>query len=768
MPISDQTRISRDQQTPRIVALWQALARLKTVVSFMNTGAHPDDETSAMLAAIGMRDGVDISYACSTRGEGGQNDIGTEAGQALGVLRTAEMERACDVLNLRMYWLSDSPDDTIYDFGFSKSGVETMGHWGHDRTLARFVDILRMERPDIICPTFLDIPGQHGHHRAMTLAAHLVMDLCADPEYRGSNFLPWQVKKLYIPAWSGAGQAYDDDVPPPPATLTLQADGIDPISGHSYERIGQHSRAFHKTQAMGRWIPAGTERNWPLHLADTRVAEPDADLASGLPQDLRDLGLPKAQDHIDAARAAFPDFGSVLCHASAALGALDIAKVDPEYGHKIRRKRAQVSEVIRLAAGVQVHTRLGRDRLAPNDKTRVEVETYAGTADSVVTAFELPKRWSVDGPDINLTDAETTDPYPPIYLPGEPNAPCLTLHLKTHGVTSTTRHAFEAQPLVLPDHIVDLKSHATVVNRAAPGRSIDLAVTTVGDATLSLITPIGWQAEPTEKGFRVMLPPDVASGRYQVDVTLNKVAAQTVAHIDHDHIDARALARPATLNVQVVDVALPNVRVGYIGGGNDAVAHWVGQMGMDVTELSDDDLQSDSALADYDSIIIGIFAMKFRKDLAAQMPRLHRWINAGGTLVTLYHRPWDNWDPQAVPPAPLEIGQPSLRWRVTDQNAPVKHLTEHPILSSPNQITDADWEGWQKERGLYFAKSWDAVYTPLVEIADPGEAPHQGALLAADIGAGRHVHCALIVHLQMAALVPGGFALMANLLAKRD
>lgn len=767
MPISDQTRISRDQQTPRIVALWHALARLQTVVSFMNTGAHPDDETSAMLAAIGLRDGIDISYACSTRGEGGQNDIGTEAGQALGVLRTAEMERACDVLNLRMYWLSETPDDTIFDFGFSKSGVETMSNWGHDRTIARFVDILRMERPDIICPTFLDIPGQHGHHRAMTLAAHLVMDLCADPDYRGSDYLPWQVKKLYLPAWSGAGQAYDDDVPPPPATLTVNADGRDPVTGFSYEQIGQQSRAFHKTQAMGRWISTGTERNWPLHLADSRTDAPDTDLSSGLPSDLRDLGIPKAQDSIDAARAAFPDFSAVLHHASAALGALDISKVDPDYGHKIRRKRAQISDVIRLASGAQVHARLDRDQLVPTDATKAHIEIYAGNAEKAVTAYDLPKGWKADDDEIHLDGADTTDPYPSVYLPGQPDAPCVTLQLKTHGVTSSTRHAFEAPPQVLPDHVVDLRSNADVINRAAPRRSVDLAVSVAEEAVLALEIPEGWTAEQAEVGFTITLPDDVPSGRYLVETTLDNVRAQTVNHIAHDHIDARALARPAAVAIQVIDVSLPDVRVGYIGGGNDAVAHWVRQMGMDVTELSDDDLQSDAVLAGYDSIIIGIFAMKFRNGLAAQMPRIHRWTKSGGTLLTLYHRPWDNWEPSTIPPAFLEIGQPSLRWRVTDQTAVVTHLSDHPILSFPNQITAADWDGWHKERGLYFAKNWDAAYAPLVEMADPDEALHQGALLAADIGAGRHVHCALILHLQMEALVPGAFALMANILAKR-
>ena len=176
----DQSRIAAERTAPRIVRLGQAVSALRSVVGFMNTGAHPDDEHSAMLAALRYRDGIALSYACSTRGEGGQNDIGRESGPVLGTLRTAEMERAAEVLDMNLYWLSQRPGD-IHDFRFSKSGTETLAKWGRDRTLSRFVHIVRMERPDVICPTFLDVPGQHGHHRAMTELAHDVFTAAASP-----------------------------------------------------------------------------------------------------------------------------------------------------------------------------------------------------------------------------------------------------------------------------------------------------------------------------------------------------------------------------------------------------------------------------------------------------------------------------------------------------------------------------------------------------------------------------------------------------------
>jgi hypothetical protein len=158
-----------------------------------------------------------------------------------------------------------------------------------------------------------------------------------------------------------------------------------------------------------------------------------------------------------------------------------------------------------------------------------------------------------------------------------------------------------------------------------------------------------------------------------------------------------------------------------------------------------------------------------RPELALSAARLHGFVRAGGNLVTLYHRPWDAWDPRRIPPSFLKIGQPSLRWRVTDEAASVTVLEpQHPLLNRPNRIGAADWDGWHKERGLYFAAEWDDAYRPLLSMADPGERPLEGALVSADIGKGRHTHTSLTLHHQMEQLVPGAFRIMTNLIAPRE
>jgi hypothetical protein len=215
--------------------------------------------------------------------------------------------------------------------------------------------------------------------------------------------------------------------------------------------------------------------------------------------------------------------------------------------------------------------------------------------------------------------------------------------------------------------------------------------------------------------------------------------------------------------VLAVDAALPEgAKVGYAGGGNDQVGIWLERLGLDTVELDAARLAGD--LGDLTTVVVGILAFGTRPDLAAARPRLRAWVEAGGHLVTLYHRPRDAWDPDRTPPRHLRIGLPSVRWRVTDPDAPVRTIApDHPLLTRPNAIGPEDWAGWDKERGLYFAAEWDPAYVPLLALSDPGERPLDGALLSGPIGSGRHTHVSLALHHQLDRLVPGAFRLLANL-----
>ncbi|ASJ75493.1 PIG-L family deacetylase [Granulosicoccus antarcticus] len=804
MPLADVDRLDAERAQPRIVALHFALTKLRSCVSFMNSGAHPDDEVSSMLAALGFRDGLDISYACANRGEGGQNDIGTESLAALGTLRTAEMEEAARVLDLRLYWLSQTADDSIFDFGFSKSGEETLEHWQYQRTLHRFVSIVRQEKPDILCPTFLDIPGQHGHHRAMTALAHEVMDVAADASYSCDSLDPWQISKLYLPAWGGGGTAYDDEEPPPPATLLIQSDAHDSVTGWTWENIGQQSRRFHQTQAMGRWVESGTERNWPLHLARSRLAEPDTSIFSGLASTLGQLAeqitdSPRTQEalqathlSIEACLEAFPDFRTIAQQASQALVHLRAAmKLCPDQHrknmmHRLERKQNQLSTVIRLALGIRVHTHLNgstASSLSPDFWQPGEQHPYSLEIDSresealgncqVQATLRTEAPWSVMTDTLVLdSSAEPSNAYPDTWLPDQPASPCVQIDVSFNGVDSSTLQSLDSTPVVLPAVRASLSPAQILVNTALPLTSqvLSIASRIPDKARAQLNAPSRWQVAEHEDGLQIDYPENLEDGLYELPLSLDALAASQVRTIAYPHVSSRVLSTPAIVRIRALNIKLPDVRIAYAGGGNDDVASWLSAMGLPVKILTETDLEDASslarALATVDTLVIGLFAYRSRPQLSSLSKTINLWVEQGGHLLTLYHRPWDNWDPELIPPRRLEIGQPSLRYRVTNQNAAVSHLQpEHPLLNTPNRIGPADWVDWKKERGLYFAKSWDDAYTPLLSMADPGEEPHTGALLSADIGQGRHIHTSLILHHQLDQLVPGSFRLMANLVS---
>jgi len=223
--------------------LWNVLKPLDTIVSFMNTGAHPDDERSDLLAYLSRGLGVRTSSMIANRGEGGQNEIGSELGNALGIIRSRELIEASKVTGVTVYHLSQDTSDEIYDFGFSKSKEETLEKWGEEVAYERLIRIIRTQRPDIVMPSFLDVNTEHGHHRTINALTIKAFQDAADPSvYPGQlkeGLKTWDIKKLYLPAKAES------------ATTSFEIGMIDEVYGKTYPQIGEESRFLHKSQGMG-------------------------------------------------------------------------------------------------------------------------------------------------------------------------------------------------------------------------------------------------------------------------------------------------------------------------------------------------------------------------------------------------------------------------------------------------------------------------------------------------------------------------------------
>lgn len=785
--LTDRQRLRHEAAKPYLVTLRHALGRLGSPLTVMNTGAHPDDEQNEMLATLRHQYGMRIVIACSTRGEGGQNTLGPERGGALGVMRSREMEEAARAIDADVAWLGHGPDDPVHDFGFSKSGPDTLARWGRDRTIERLVRAYRQFRPDIVIPTFLDVPGQHGHHRAMTQAAEIALALAADatayPEHAAEGLKPWRVAKYYLPAWTGGENGYyDDEVPPPPATSNVRALGSDAATGLAYARMGEISRAYHASQNMGHWIhPPVT--SWDLHLVG---GGNEAEVTAGLPTKLANLGdhpaLAEADVAFAEALAAFPNAAAVIETLLSARAAIARAQAElgddilALHGHRLARKQSEIDAAIAAAANIRVMASLSSANVVPGGSFDLMVEVEPGLADSVsVTPITGEALHSASGIVVETSgkialsvrpDATVTNAFAPDWLSlGGNGAVFLEVTAEVAGAAVTFRVDTEEPFQVAPPHPLRLSPETLILPLPATGAHRIATKPHIAADRLGLDMPAGLAVERQGDDLALVVSAGLAPGRYAMPVTVDGAPAHVVAPIDYPHIGGTRFVRPLTLDVLALDLVVPKTRIGYIGGGSDRVGHWLERMGADVTMLDTEALAG--PLDGFDTIVIGTFAFGSRPDLAAATARLHDWVKQGGHLVTLYHRPSDGWSPETTPPRRLVIGSPSLRWRVTNPAAEVTLLAPaHSLFAGPNRITAEDFAGWDKERGLYFASDWDGAYVPLLAMSDEGEAPLTGSLLSAEIGKGRHTHTSLVLHHQLDKLVPGAFRIMANLLQK--
>lgn len=799
--LSDRQRIEKQKATPALIRLHHALTRLRSVVTVMNTGAHPDDEQSGMLAYLRFHAGMRVIVACSTRGEGGQNALGPERGGALGLIRSREMEEAARILDCDIHWLGHGPEDTVHDFGFSKDGDRTFDRWGEERIVERLVRAYRSERPDIVIPTFLDVPGQHGHHRAMTRAAETAIALAADakafPEHFTEGLTVWQVGKYYLPAWSGGGDTYDDEVPPPETTLTLCATDREPVTGADYDRIGEWSRYYHASQGMGHW-PQQPKTQWPLHLLhsasgiydETSVTEHLPEnigalaVNTSLPVNIADA-LRAAQAALDSALAAFPQRNTIIRFLTQAALHIDAVRAGApdtflrDHQHRLQRKKREIDSALIEAAAIVDQVAVTPPVLSPagDGVLKVTLNAYAAqyqTSLMPVLPRHVQASRQAGTPSEHCFDvvADAQAKYSALYKPrwsalGGNDDLHVQLSVWFDNYQAVVAFDPEEPFAVVPPQSVTIAPETIIVplgEQPVADTKIDIQVS--GDpAVVHFEAAGGWEVQQGAEGTVLCAPEQPQAGLFRLKPYIGERQASRLTPLSYPHIGRVIYHEAEFLNVLALDLTLPEgVRIGYIGGGADHTGLWLKRMGFDVTELEPQHLAAD--LSRFTTIVVGIFAFGTRKELAAATTKLHNFVQKGGNLLTLYHRSSDGWNPQSTPPRPLQIGSPSLRWRVTDAAAPVTVLEpDHILLNWPNKITTQDWEGWDKERGLYFASRWDAAYQPLLSMHDADEQPLTGALLSAQIGEGRHTHTSLVVHHQMDKLVAGAFRLMANLVS---
>ncbi|MGG0757033.1 NEW3 domain-containing protein [Brevibacillus laterosporus] len=807
-----------------VVDLWKAILPLTTVASAMNTGAHPDDEHSATLAYLSLGKGIETTSLIANRGEGGQNEIGGELGNSLGIIRTRELQEASKITNVNLINLSEQMNDQIYDFGFSKSPDETLEKWGEQNTYERLIRHIRQVRPDIVIPAFLNEESTHGHHRAMNVITVRAFEDAANPavfpEQVKAGLSPWQVKKLYLPA---SVKDY---------TVRVPIGDYDQIYGASYKQLGEESRFMHKSQGMGRHYEEGPDFvYYKLAKSVGPIKQKEGDLFEGVSTTFEDWSkeiaqqkqggrlsqkIHQLQSDAEHILRSYPDFLKVakgihqmkkdVTDTIKEAKSTDLdARSMGDVLHRLQIKERQLNKASAEALSFVGKVKTASNELIPGQTTKVTVTAYNGSQvaiKNVRISLKTPEGWKVNatGPTTfgqvgyNQTISVTYDvripkhavKFHPYRLPIFSS----DITYSAFGEEATLHAVPQATVGILPPFSLSLSPDATVLNTLQQNQSIPVNVTvknnTTGacEPTISLVLPAGWIAKPASsklsfanKGetksilFQVTPSQKVKNGTYEITAKASAKGLQSqenVQVITYPHIGTTYYIHPATLAIQAFDLQLTkNIKVGYISSGFDQIDQYLRQLGINVVNLDAKAVESGD-LDQYDTIVLGIRAYGFRPELIPSNKRLLQYVENGGNLVVLYHKPEDKWTPDLAP-YPITIGQPLIKWRVTDENSKVTMLQpEHPLFTTPNRITAQDWNHWVQDRSAYNPSAWGKEYIELISNGDAKEKEFTGTYLTAKYGKGTYTYSSLVWYRQIPSLVPGAIRMFVNMISLKQ
>ena len=842
------------------------LRQLETERRVLMVAAHPDDEDTALLTLLARGMGARTGYLSLTRGEGGQNLIGPELDEGLGLVRTGELLSARSLDGAEQFF------SRAFDFGFSRSAAETLSHWPEDEVLADIVEVIRRFRPQVLVSVFHGTAGDgHGHHQAAGILATRAFEVAADPEafpeQLQEGLRPWAPTKLYRLLWRDR---------PAEAELRVETGALDPLLGRSHFQVAMASRSRHRSQDMGAAELPGPQAS-RLELAASRgfgTDHPEAPLFAGIATDL--LGMAEAAGGGMAISRSLQGFAEGIATArrtlhpedpARVLPALEGALIDLEVSLSEARRSREVagsaeqeagwaeledalafrverlSEAILVAGGIVVEARVDRARVTPGETVEVELLVWNGGTRNVrmeELELEVPGGWEVESgtsesafsgplevPAGQLVRRTTVLRLPPDAAVSVP----YFLRLPRQGSLYAWPQGDPARtlpgdlPLVVGRVGLRLGSTVLQVSRAAAHVEVDKALGQIRqllfvaptlsvstdrtsmawpahvegsrtlnvrvenlslrprEGTVRLEAPPGWRVTPThhswtlgaeqEASFGFALAPverwtpgEAGASESAVFRAVAQVDGRdhdrSVALVNYPHIDPMPLITPAELTVSRFPVRVrEGLRVGYVMGPGDGGLQALRDLGVEV-EILDAEALRGADLSRYQAIVLGARAYETRTDLAQANARILAFARGGGTVIAQYNK--YEYPEGGFAPYPVTMRRPHDR--ITDPDAPVTLLEPaHPLLQAPNRIDERDFEGWIQERGLYFLATWDAEFTPLLEMADPGEDPVRGGLVVASVGEGAYVYTGLALFRQWPRGVPGAFRLLANLVS---
>lgn len=831
--------------------LGQLLKRLQTTASMMHTAAHPDDEDSGLLAYSARREQARTVYLALNRGDGGQNVIGEELFEPLGVIRSEEL------LQARRLDGGEQLFTRVMDYGFSKKREEAARIWGEYLTLGDMVRAIRMYRPMVIVSRFTGTPADgHGQHQLAGYLTPIAFKAAADPEQFTEHFReglsPWQAKKLYV------SQSFTNN-PANAPTLSLNTGEYDSLIGRSYFEIAMEGRSQHKSQEMGLLELRG-RFNSGVRLLETKAdkKEKEVSLFDGLDTSIKGISSITG----DTYDPLFPKLAALQETAESALRSYNVYEpqklipilakgyeqaVDasgstrnPDSKMLLNQKAKEFAKALQMAAGVVVDALSTNETIVPGDSTNVAVRVFAPEGSPVKVknlTVKTPRGWSSEtSPEpiqqesgfrprretafqaafftvVSAKDAKPTEPYwlvnprnknftfdwpdaesynkpfqsPPMTAVAELEIGGQTIWIDRevqYRYADDIRGEIRRDVNVVPAVTISLDQKVLIVptGTKAQKKRIVMSVTNnspnavTGVASLSSNASgalkftsaapnfsLKTRGEKTAITFDVEIPAKSKGEEFEIFGTAavgEGRFSEEMQIIEYPHIQTHRLYSRATTKVNVLDVKVAPVRIGYVTGSGDKVPEAIERLGLTV-KLLDETYLTTGDLSQFHTIVIGIRASQVRPDYVANNGRLIDFVKNGGTMIVQYQQ--QEYARLGLPPLSAKL---DTNIRTVDETAPVKILQPtNPIMSFPNKITERDFDNWVQERNLYTLTSWDEKYVPILETHDEGEKESLGGMLYLELGKGKFVYSAFSWFRQLPVGNPGAYRIFANMLS---
>jgi len=793
------------------------LKKMQTVGTVLYVAAHPDDENTRLIAYLSKEKCLRTAYLSLTRGDGGQNLIGSQVGEYLGLIRTQELLEARKMDGAEQYFTRAN------DFGFSKNAEETQQLWNKQQVLADVVWTIRKLQPDVIITRFdpKSSGKTHGHHTTSAILAKEAFRLAADP-----NAFPeqlqyvqtWQAKRIF---WNTSAFFFQNGQMDKTQLLKIRDAGkYNFLLGKSYGEIAIESRTMHQSQGMGRLRVRGESTEY-LQFLDGQEAKNDA--FEGI--DLSWERIENGQEIAKSLKKAYQNFEpenpeSVLPYLLWAYKKMDKLPKNNANQNFIAYKKKELAELIRQISGLWFEVISDNYLASPSEKINLSFNFIKSAkasiklskikilatnseilADSVLKTNvyrEIKKKFALKN-DLTISqpywlekDFSTMYQVDNQELIGLPENNSATKTIWTFDFDGTSIDFEQSilfkwneevtgefyRNLEITPQITGAIQEKVLLFSKNSSKKIGVLLKNHADSSkndISLTVPKDWRVVPekiellfSKKGeekqvFFEVFPPKEAS-QAQITLQINGQDAKNLVRIDYPHIPIQTIFPKASLKAVRLDIKTIDQKIGYYVGAGDEIAENLRQVGYDVTELTDENFDK-IKLSQFGTIITGVRAYNVRKRAAFDHQKLLEFVKNGGNLIVQYNTNWglsEGMKNEQTGVFPFEIS----RDRVTDENSEIKFTNpEHKILNFPNKITSKDFENWVQERGVYFAKNWDKNYQTLVLCQDPNESPSEGGIITASYGKGTYIYTGFSWFRQLPAGVSGSYRIFANLIS---